>query len=794
MPDNEASPGPAEPPPTIRGKTFVLARLPPEDSTLEQITRLLAQLGGRVVGEVTPDLDYLVVYGRQPDRPGREERQAQALNEAGANVQVLDWAAFYDLLSPTREEALALLRGGAEGLAQWRLRRDSGSQTPIDLSGSDLRGAKLNNIVLYRVKLDGADLFGADLSGSSLGELVGVNLDCALLPRAYVPHLTDCTARCSDFGGVRFNPAVIVRTVFTAAKLVGADGACTRSEQAVFREADLTRAYLPDSTFLRADFTGANLTGAQLDHCDLTGSTFRGTNLSRATLCRAKLVNADLSGANLTGANLAGADLTEAAVEGANFEGANLYAAHLDALGPGRPLGLVPPPPVPRERIGPNMRRLEEVWKETGRLDTSLHIDPDGRGADFVELRIQGWGRSVRGISSKTGGAYLCQADTPCEAMLELAQPWPDADLYLETLRVRCGSVRERPRGLPELALAAWHEAFARPLPSRAERKARQEACRRRFLDLLRGGPEGVRQWNELRGEALARAGHFRRADLSHCDLRDANLSAHAGAQSRAVDFGGANFDGADLRGGKLHCCSLVKSSFRGALLDRASFFHADLREADFEEVSLQGSMLGCTRCRGASFRNADLTKANFNGADLCGADLSSAKLERARFEGTRHDTATRFPPGFEFPVKPAEGPPPDLEVGSRVRVTDGTFENMEGEVKEILESSGKVRVELIIFGRPVPVDLGLGQLRAGNAAQGSRTEDERRPLRLVWNNEGVNPGETRGATRHRGVAPPGLPIIALRQWPPGLTPPGYERPPLRGSMAGPAGRQSTTH
>ena len=31
------------------------------------------------------------------------------------------------------------------------------------------------------------------------------------------------------------------------------------------------------------------------------------------------------------------------------------------------------------------------------------------------------------------------------------------------------------------------------------------------FLELLRGGSEGIRQWNALRSEALTRAGHFRR-------------------------------------------------------------------------------------------------------------------------------------------------------------------------------------------------------------------------------------------------------------------------------------------
>jgi transcriptional antiterminator NusG len=68
-------------------------------------------------------------------------------------------------------------------------------------------------------------------------------------------------------------------------------------------------------------------------------------------------------------------------------------------------------------------------------------------------------------------------------------------------------------------------------------------------------------------------------------------------------------------------------------------------------------------------------------------------------------------------PKEPGGGegkPPPKpkrLDTGVRVRVTDGTFAGMEGEVKEILESVGHVKVELTIFGRPVPVELEYFQI-----------------------------------------------------------------------------------
>jgi transcriptional antiterminator NusG len=53
----------------------------------------------------------------------------------------------------------------------------------------------------------------------------------------------------------------------------------------------------------------------------------------------------------------------------------------------------------------------------------------------------------------------------------------------------------------------------------------------------------------------------------------------------------------------------------------------------------------------------------------------------------------------------------PRFDKGDRVKVKDGTFKDMEGEVKEIVEAKNQVRVEVTIFGRPVTVDLEIWQV-----------------------------------------------------------------------------------
>jgi len=68
---------------------------------------------------------------------------------------------------------------------------------------------------------------------------------------------------------------------------------------------------------------------------------------------------------------------------------------------------------------------------------------------------------------------------------------------------------------------------------------------------------------------------------------------------------------------------------------------------------------------------------------------------------------------GVQGILRPGEVAPTKLRFdrGDKVKVKDGPFSGMEGEVKEILEAKGAVRVELTIFGRPVPVDLEYWQV-----------------------------------------------------------------------------------
>lgn len=47
-----------------------------------------------------------------------------------------------------------------------------------------------------------------------------------------------------------------------------------------------------------------------------------------------------------------------------------------------------------------------------------------------------------------------------------------------------------------------------------------------------------------------------------------------------------------------------------------------------------------------------------------------------------------------------------EFAVGEQVRIKEGSFENFEGSVEELMPEKGMVKVSIMVFGRPTPIDF----------------------------------------------------------------------------------------
>jgi uncharacterized protein YjbI with pentapeptide repeats len=183
-----------------------------------------------------------------------------------------------------RDEAIKLLKGGREGIAEWNRRCESRETLP-SLDELDVFWA-----TLIRANLIRADLRAADLRGTYLR---GADLNWADLSKADLSQ--------ADLTGANLHHADLSQADLTSANLSQAFLHWANLSEANLSGADLSVANLAQAELRHANLRHANLRHANLSHANLSQVNLTGTNLSHATLREANLGQADLSQADLSG-------------------------------------------------------------------------------------------------------------------------------------------------------------------------------------------------------------------------------------------------------------------------------------------------------------------------------------------------------------------------------------------------------------------------------------------------------------------------------------------------------------
>jgi len=168
-----------------------------------------------------------------------------------------------------------------------------------------------------------------------------------------------------------------------------------------------------------------------------------------------------------------------------------------------------------------------------------------------------------------------------------------------------------------------------------------EELTRDSAISLLRGGTEGIQEWNRRQGSVKDRP------DLSGVDLRKAAL--------KGVKLIECRLQNADFREAHLSHAEVCECDFRGADLSRASIPWARLLRVNLDGVNLAGASLVDTRLIGGSVVGTCFDEADISGSNIADLDLTCARgLDRIKHRGRSHVDVSalraskgRIPPAF---------------------------------------------------------------------------------------------------------------------------------------------------
>lgn len=600
----------------------------------------IVRLGGTVTESVTPDLTYLVAEGRGS---GDAKKQAERSNKAGATIRIISEADLCAILSPSRDEALALLNEGPEGQTAFNwLAGVEGIQL-------NLQNAVLKNIDLGETNLSRADLTGAEFLSSKLNQCVFGDLKAVGFSGCELRLLNLGRADHCCFVDSTFKEAV-VQAFLCECDLTGADLSaimiyaliaqhCT-FKNAKFQQTVSAGVLLRESDFSNADLSQVNLCGADLHKSKLTGA-----NLRNACLDAADLTEVDLSGADLTGATLIGAKLCGANLSGADFEGAILIDADLSKANAESARNLSQPAHWQTPAVTQTMIELDNFMQtySAGALQLAYSFCLEmacGRMKFLITYTTYNKIAWVHHVATSGKRVELGNTATLSEALLFLAGRY-------HTGKPDLWSVQSDAKEWHLKFLVAVCEAFRLKVPPleelEKELEEHKKQNRRRLQNLLRNGSEGVKEWNAIAALLIAEGTDSKGLDAAGCQIEGADFSQK--------DLTGINFQNAKLGNINGYAADFSKSNFTNTYGECLVLAGANFKECDFANARFVKCYFSSSSLQKAGLRGATFEECNLSGCDLRDCDLSQAIFDQSDLSRCRFNEATKFPDDLELPV-----------------------------------------------------------------------------------------------------------------------------------------------
>lgn len=586
---------------------------------IDYLNGLIEIEGGKTVNALTDKTDIVVLGYSAIANP---KKKALKLNSQGASIKMLTLDQFDQVIKPTPDEAIRLLRSGSNSIARWN-RHCVFYKGSARLQTAYIRGADFSNTELSNANLsyltEQCDFTGANLSAGQLN-LLNCQLDRARLDGVRKLSLVHCSAENAEFRRVAALDVSIKSSNLTGSRFASDKQVHLNFVDCRLVGVDLTGLNAPRSIFHQCVMTKAKLTGVNLEEADFAESDLSMADFTNANLKLAKFPGATVDGADFTGATMTGADVSQA-----DFSNAK-----------GFDLAQVQPKGCP----GPAVREFLKIAAQAERVSTSLAVT---HGTQAVVLTIDhcpNWNH----CRDSAGNRY--HHGFPIHLWSILATKWHGAVPDLASITVRASKAPLANKALKQLAIDAWCEIFAVEPPSDkglkkavAAAKSQKKEKADQWLALLRKGKQGVEQWNHS-----ASALHRLLNKLAGIDLANADL---CGVKLENLEWKNVNLSGANLSNAEISCCSFPKVNFAGACLTGAKLQGSSFNDANLEKTNLTSADLSGTSFLRAKCTSANFAKAQLKSSDLCGADLTGADLKEALLTQASYDEHTRWPKGF---------------------------------------------------------------------------------------------------------------------------------------------------